>query len=500
MKKPVVLVIRDGWGIRKNSYMNAISKAKTPNFNNLKQKYPKIELSASGKSVGIPEGFMGNSEVGHMTIGAGRIKKEAILRIDEDIQTNNISKNKAFNKIIDALIKKDKTLHLLGLLSDKGVHSHISHLIALIKLAHKKGLKKIIVHPITDGRDSPPKSALEFIQKIDKIFKELKIGKFGVIVGRYYAMDRDKRWIRTELAYHALTSGRGEVVQNYKEAITLSYENDESDEFIRPKIIQDYKGFVKDDGVIFFNYRFDRTRQLTKALIEKRFREFHVTHKKIKMVTMTQYYDNINCDVAYPPVKIKNLLGEVLSKNKIKQLRISETEKYAHVTFFFNGLIEEPNKYEDRILVPSPRIATYDLKPEMSVYEVTEKLLTEMEKDYYDFIVVNLVNCDMVGHTGDIKATKKAVECVDDCCGKIVQKILKKDGIGLITADHGNCEEMCGDYKTSHTTNPVHLILVSNDKKLKFNKKEGGLSNIAPTILNLFEIKIPKEMDSESLI
>ena len=490
--RPVVLLIRDGWGIRKEKRGNAPALAKTPNMNKFLKRFPTAVLKAAEESVGLPKGYQGNSEVGHLTIGSGRVVEESLLRINKAIKNGSLAKNKVLSK----LIKGSKTLHLMGLVQDQGVHAHSDHLKYLIRLAKKKGVKDLLVHVFTDGRDTPPRSAAGFIADIDKEMKRQKLGRFGVMIGRYYAMDRDNRWMRTEMAYDAIAKGKGSKASDWKEALARAYAEGQDDEFIKPRIIDGYSGVNKGDGILFFNYRYDRARQLTKAFVEDDFEHFYREKPEVDLVCMTEYYKDMPCPALFEQHDVTNLLGEVLSKKSIHQLRISETEKYAHVTFFFNGLVEEPFENEDRILIHSPKVATYDMKPEMSVYEIKDRLLQEMPK--YDLVVVNLVNGDMVGHTGDLGAAKKAVEAVDECCGEIVKIALSIDGTVLMTADHGNCEEMVGDHQTSHTLNPVHLILAS--KKLKLKRKTGTLADIAPTILKLFDIKKPKEMTGKSLI
>ncbi len=492
--KPIVLLIRDGWGIRKQRKGNAPALAKTPVTDKLLKKYPKAVLQAAEEGVGLPKGYQGNSEVGHLTIGSGRIIHQALERINKSIRDKSFYKNKALNSLMNNIKKKRSSLHVMGLVQDQGVHAHISHLYAILKLAKKKRLKDVIVHAFTDGRDTPPKSAEAYLSRLQRAFGRIGIGRLGTIIGRYYAMDRDKRWIRTELAYQAITHARGVEEESWRSAISDAYKREQTDEFIRPRIIKGYKGLKKGDGIIFFNYRFDRARQLTRALIDKDFQGFHTDHPNISMVTMTEYYDNIPCGVAFPPVEVTNHLGRVISRNKLRQLRISETEKYAHVTFFFNGLKEEPDRLEERILIHSPKVATYDQKPEMSVFKITKTLLKELDKKSHDVIVVNLVNGDMVGHTGNLKAAKIAVKAIDGCVGKIRDKVLEKGGILLVAADHGNCEEMIGKHQTSHTLNPV------SNRKLKLKKKTGDLSCIAPTILSLLGIQKPKEMSGVSLI
>lgn len=496
---PVVLIICDGWGIRKEKKGNAVKLAKTPNFDSYIKKYPHTVLDASGEAVGLPPGYQGNSEVGHLTLGSGRTVYQSLMRINKAIEDGSFFKNKALAKAMEGCRKMGTRLHLMGLVQDEGVHAHNDHLIALLKMAKDKGVKEVFLHAFTDGRDTPPKSASKYLHAVEEECEELGVGRIATVIGRYYAMDRDKRWIRTEKAYMAITQLRHTPVFGcWEDAVADAYENDETDEFIEPRAVEGYDGVMEGDAVIFFNYRFDRARQLTKAFVEDDFDEFHRKRPKITFVAMTDYYKGTKADVAFMEMDIKNRLGQMISRAGKRQLRISETEKYAHVTFFFNGLVEKPDKGEDRILVNSPKVATYDLKPEMSAYEQTDKLLLALGEDKHDAVIQNLVNGDMVGHTGKIKAIVKAVETVDDCLGKIVPVVLKKGGVVLITADHGNCEEVVGERKTSHTTNPVNFIAVS---KRKFKLRERGtLADVAPTILKLLDIKKPEEMTGESLI
>ena len=504
MKKPLILIIRDGWGINPKKEGNAILLAKIPNNDNYEKNYPKTTIKCHGLYVGLPAGNQGNSEVGHLNIGAGRIVYQSLTRIDKSIEDGDFYTNPAFIKAIQNCKKNSSTLHLMGLIQDQGVHAVTRHCIALLELAKKQGLETVYVHAFTDGRDTPPKSAQTYLEQLQEAMKNLGTGRVATVMGRYYAMDRDNRWERTELAYNALVKGEGVKVKNWKEAIEDAYKNNETDEFIKPRTI-DYEGIQDKDSIIFFNYRLDRTRQLTHALINTEFDKFKRQKKEVTFVAFTNYYDNMNAEIAFTPISNKNILGEVLSNNNLYQLRIAETEKYAHVTFFFNGQNETPNKNETRVLINSPKVATYDLQPEMSAYEVTEKVIEKLNEDKYEVIILNFANGDMVGHTGILDAAIKAVETVDECIGKIVELILEKKGTAIITADHGNCEQMI-DYitnkpMTAHTTNDVPLILVSADEKLKKTKlKQGTLADIAPTILEILEIKKPEEMTGQSLI
>ena len=498
--KPLILIIMDGWGVRREKKGNAIALANTPNFDYLKKNYPYTELMTHGEHVGLAKNMMGGSEVGHVNIGAGRVVKQSIVRINDSIKDGSFFKNKNILEAFTNAREKGSTLHLMGLLSDAGVHSYESHLYALLKLAKKQKVEKVMIHVFADGRDTAPQALEKHIKRLNKKIKQYKTGEIATIMGRYYAMDRDNRWKRTEKAYLALTKGRGVKSQNILDSIKKAYKKGETDEFINPIIINDFDGVKNNDSIVMFNYRADRMRQIVKAFTEKDFKKFK--RKKIDLVCtcMTRYYDEVSALVVFEKIKLKNVLGEVLSNHNIGQLRISETEKNSHVTYFFNGLKEEPFPKEDRFLFQSPKIATYDMKPEMSAFGVTKKLIEEIGKDKYGFIVLNLVNADMVGHTGNLNAAIKAVEAVDVCLGKIVKIIKEKSGIALITADHGNAEKMLnskGEKLKEHTKYPVPFIIFS-DKC--YNLKKGKLADIAPTILDLMKIKKPKEISEKSLI
>ncbi|WMJ80638.1 2,3-bisphosphoglycerate-independent phosphoglycerate mutase [Clostridium sp. MB40-C1] len=508
-KKPTMIMILDGFGISDHEDGNAIMIAKHPNITRLWNDYPHTTIAASGLAVGLPEGQMGNSEVGHLNIGAGRVVYQSLTRITKSISDGDFFENEALLKAVDNALNNKSSLHLLGLLSDGGVHSHIEHLKGLLELAKKKGLEKVYVHAFLDGRDTPPSSANKYINEIEEYMKEIGVGTIATVSGRYYAMDRDNRWERVELAYNALVNGKGEYAGTPGEAVERSYNDNKTDEFVLPTIItknQEPKAIIKDkDSVVFFNFRPDRAREMTRALNDKVFEGFKRNNLDLTFVTMTEYDKTIeNVEVAFKPESYTNTLGEYLSKLGKKQLRIAETEKYAHVTFFFNGGVEEPNKNEDRVLVPSPKVATYDLKPEMSAYEVTEQVLEKIDADEYDFIVLNYANPDMVGHTGVIEAAVKAVETVDECLDKVVDKILEKKGTVLITADHGNCEQMIdysnGKPMTAHTTNIVPFIYVSEEAKGKQLREDGILADIAPTAITAMGEKIPSEMTGKDLI
>ena len=500
MTKPVVLIIRDGWGYRANKKDNAIAEAKTPCTDKIMKEYPHLLLDASGEAVGLPKGYQGNSEVGHLTIGSGRIILQSFVRINKSISDKTFFKNKTFLGAIENCRKNNSKLHLIGLLQTEAVHSDIAHLFALLDLCKKEKFYDVYIHVITDGRDAPTNASLGKITKLKKKISELGFGEIVTVSGRYYAMDRDKRWGRTKKAYECIIQGKAKEFVDVTKQIKECHAQNETDEFIIPRKLKGYSGVQKKDSIIFYNFRIDRPRQLTQAIVEKDFVGWEREQLNVYFVAMTQFYEPMNAYVAFASISLENLLGEVISKSGLKQLRISETEKYAHVTFFFNGQRENPYKNEERILVPSPKVATYDLKPEMSVYEITERLIKEIEKEQYSFIVVNLVNGDMVGHTGITSACIKAVEAVDECVGMITSQILEKKGVALVFADHGNVEDQSAKRKTSHTTNKVPLILVSEfGKKIKL-KKKGGLQDIAPTALDLLNIKKPKEMTGKSLI
>lgn len=506
-KKPLALIIVDGWGLSENEEGNAAKVADTPNLDKLIKEYPHTELDASGEEVGLPEGQMGNSEVGHLNIGAGRIVYQDFTRISKAIKDGDFFKNQVLKAALENALKNDKALHLMGLLSDGGVHSHINHLYALLEMAKKHGLDKVYVHAILDGRDVPPRSALQYIDALEDKFKELGIGKIATVSGRYYTMDRDKRWERIEKSYRAMVLGEGEEASSAKEAVEQSYGKDTSDEFVLPTVIKNegnpLAAVQPGDSVIFYNFRADRARQITRAFVDEDFDGFDRPGGRLGVyyVCMTEYDATIKAPVAFPPLNLKNTLGEVLAHNGIKQLRIAETEKYAHVTFFFNGGVEEENPGEDRILIPSPKVATYDMQPEMSANEVTDRVIAEIESGKYDVIILNYANPDMVGHTGDMNAAVKAMEALDSCIGKVIDSIKEAGGVAIITSDHGNCEKMrdeSGKPHTAHTSDKVPLILVGlGDVKLREN---GALRDIAPTMLKILNLQKPQEMTGQSLI
>jgi len=499
-KRTSILMILDGWGIGREYEGNAVLKAQTPNFNRLSEEYPKTQVRTSGLDVGLPEGQMGNSEVGHMNIGSGRIVYQEFTRITKAIEDGSIENNKEINRAFENVKKNDSKLHYFGLLSDGGVHSFNGHLYSLVKTAKKKGVNKICIHCFTDGRDVSPTSGIDFIRELQEKIDEIDVGKIATISGRYYSMDRDNRYERTKKAYEAMTIGKGNINPVPIDSVKKSYDKGVTDEFIEPTIISKDCMVEDKDSIIFYNFRPDRARQITRAFVDDEFDKFERKKLDLTYVTLTQYDKTIeNVLVAFKPKKLVNTFGDYLSKLGKKQLRIAETEKYAHVTFFFNGGVEKPYEGEERILVPSPKVATYDLKPEMSAYEVKDKLLEELKKDYLDFVIINFANPDMVGHTGDINAAVKAVETVDTCLGEIVEYVEKENLNMIITADHGNAEEMLDDGKvmTAHSINQVPCILIG-DKKYKL--KEGRLADIAPTMLELMNLEKPKEMTGESLL
>jgi 2,3-bisphosphoglycerate-independent phosphoglycerate mutase len=503
-KKPVMLMILDGFGIAPKSDGNAVEAAKKPNFDRLIGKYPHTQLQASGLYVGLPDGQMGNSEVGHLNIGAGRIIYQELTRITKEISEGGFFKNDALTLAVNNAKEKNSALHLMGLLSDGGVHSHIDHVKGLLRLAKDAGLKKVYVHCFMDGRDVPPSSGKDFVVELENYMNEIGVGKIATVSGRYYAMDRDNRWERVELAYNAMVLGRGEIATSAVEAMEKSYHDNKTDEFVLPAVV-DSNGMIKNgDSVIFFNFRPDRAREITRAINDKEFAGFKRETLNLTFVTMTQYDKTLEgVNVAYRPESINNTLGEYVSSKGLNQLRIAETEKYAHVTFFFNGGVEKENPGEDRALIASPKVATYDLKPEMSAYEVTEELINRINEDKYDMIILNFANPDMVGHTGVMEAAVKAIEVVDECLGKISDKILEKEGTLFITADHGNAETMIdfstGNPFTAHTTDPVPFIWVANNTEGR-TLQEGKLADIAPTMLTVMGLDIPEEMSGKTLI
>ena len=507
-KGPVMLMILDGFGINEKTDGNAVKLAKTPNIDKLMKKYSNTIMYTSGLKVGLPDGQMGNSEVGHTNIGAGRIVYQELTKITKSIEDGDFFAIPEFIEAIENCKKHNSKLHILGLLSDGGVHSHIRHLYGLLEMAKRRDFENVYVHCFLDGRDTPPASAEGYITQLEEKMKEKNVGKIASLSGRYYAMDRDKRWDRVKKCYDALVKGEGNRATSATIAIEDSYQKEVFDEFVEPTVIVNNDTPVatigENDSVIFFNFRPDRAREITRAIVDPEFDGFETEKIHTYFVCFTNYDETMpNVKIAFKKEPLVNTFGEVVSKNGLKQLRIAETEKYAHVTFFFNGGEEKQYKGEDRILVPSPKVETYDLKPEMSAYEVTDKVLEAIKSDKYDAIILNYANTDMVGHTGSLAAAIKAVEAVDECVGKVVKLVEEKDGNMLITADHGNAEQMV-DYKTgephtAHTTNPVPLILVTSNKNLKL-KSGGKLADLAPTMLDLMNLEKPEEMTGISLL
>lgn len=508
-KKPTVLMILDGYGLNEKHDGNAVYEAKTPVMDKLMAEYPFVKGNASGLAVGLPDGQMGNSEVGHLNMGAGRIVYQELTRITKEIEDGDFFKNEALLAAIKNARDNDSAIHFMGLLSDGGVHSHNTHLYGLLEMAKREGLKKVYVHCFLDGRDTPPASGKGYIEELQAKMKEIGVGEIGVVSGRYYAMDRDNRWDRVELAYKALTKGEGVKGTDEAEAVQASYDAEKTDEFVLPTVIEkDGKpvAVISDkDSVVFFNFRPDRAREITRAFCDDEFTGFE-REKRLDLtyVCFTDYDDTIpNKLVAFHKVQLHNTFGEYLAAHGLTQARIAETEKYAHVTFFFNGGVEEPNKGEDRILVKSPKVATYDLQPEMSAPAVCDKLVEAIKSDKYDVIIINFANPDMVGHTGVEDAAIKAVEAVDECVGRAVDAIKEVDGQMFICADHGNAEQLVdygtGEPFTAHTTNPVPFILVNADPKYTL-RENGCLADIIPTLIQLMGMDQPEEMTGKSLL
>ena len=508
-EKLTMLMILDGFGDNPNKDGNAIKMAKTPNIDRLMKKYSNVDIGTSGLAVGLPEGQMGNSEVGHTNIGAGRIVYQELTRITKSIEDGDFFSNPEFIAAIENCKKNNSKLHILGLVSDGGVHSHNRHLYGLLEMAKRRDFEDVYVHCFLDGRDTPPASAESYILKLQDKMNEKGVGKIASLSGRFYAMDRDKRWQRVQKCYDALVNGKGNKASSSIKAIEDSYQKEVFDEFVEPTVIcngdEPVATIGKNDSVIFFNFRPDRAREITRAIVDPDFDGFE-TKKDLNtyFVCFTSYDETMpNVHIAFKKEPLKNTFGEYISDKGYTQLRIAETEKYAHVTFFFNGGEEKQYEGEDRILVPSPKVETYDMKPEMSAYEVTDKVLEAISQDKYDAIILNYANTDMVGHTGSLAAAIKAVEAVDECVGKVVKLVEEKQGNLLITADHGNAEQMI-DYKTgephtAHTTNPVPLILVTANEKLKL-KSGGKLADLAPTMLDLMNLEKPEEMTGTSLL
>ena len=509
-KKPTVLMILDGYGLNDRTEGNAVAEARTPVMDKLMAEYPFVRGNASGMAVGLPEGQMGNSEVGHLNMGAGRIVYQELTRITKEIQDGTFFENPALLKAVENCKKNDSALHLFGLLSDGGVHSHITHLYGLLELAKRNGLEKVYVHCFLDGRDTPPASGKEFAEALEKKMQEIGVGKIATVMGRYYAMDRDNNYDRVKLAYDAMTRSEGLTAESGPAGIQASYDKEETDEFVKPTVVVENGvpvASIKDqDSIIFFNFRPDRAREITRAFCDDDFKGFERGKRlDVTYVCFSDYDPTIpNKDVAFHKIAVTNTFGEWLAANNMTQARIAETEKYAHVTFFFNGGVEEPNPGEDRILVNSPKdVATYDLKPEMSAYEVCDKLTGAIRSGKYDVIIINFANPDMVGHTGVEAAAIKAVEAVDECVGKAVEAVKEMDGVLFICADHGNAEQLV-DYETgapftAHTTNQVPFILVNYDPA--YTLREGGcLADIVPTLIEVMGKEQPAEMTGKSLL
>lgn len=510
-KKLTALVIMDGFGLSDAEEGNAVYQGRTPNFDRYWNEYPHTTIHASGLDVGLPEGQMGNSEVGHLNLGAGRIVYQDFTRVTKAIEDGDFFHNQALKKAMDNVKAKGTKLHLMGLVSDGGVHSHMEHLYALLDLAKKQGIEEVYIHCFMDGRDVPPASGKDYILTLEERIRESGTGKIATVMGRYYAMDRDNRWDRVRQAYDAMVLGRGEYADSAVEAMDQSYNKRETDEFVLPTVILEDEEPVatieEKDSIIFFNFRPDRAREFTRSMIERDFDGFNREkgYFPVTFVSMTQYDETFeNIHVAFEPDGLSNTFGEYISKHGKTQLRIAETEKYAHVTFFFNGGVENPNEDEERVLIPSPAVATYDLKPSMSAFEVTEEAEKRIVSGEYDVIILNFANCDMVGHTGIMDAAIEAVETVDICMGKVVEAIREVGGSVIVTADHGNAEKMV-DYSTgaphtAHTTNPVPFILIDDNIKDVKLREGGSLSDITPTLLQLMGLDKPEEMVKESLI
>ena len=505
-KKVTMLMILDGFGINENEKANAIKIAQMPNFEKLLKQNPNTTIRTSGLDVGLPEGQMGNSEVGHTNIGAGRLIYQDFSRITKSIEDGDFFAISEFSSAIENCKANKSKLHILGLLSDGGVHSHTRHLYAILELAKRKDFEDVYVHCFLDGRDTPPASADGYILELENKMKEKGVGKIASICGRFYAMDRDKRWERTKIAYDAIVRGEGERNNSAQKAIEDSYQKEEFDEFVKPILITNNENEIttidKNDSIIFYNFRPDRARQITRALVDTEFNEFETEDLNLYYVCFTEYDSTMpNVNIAFKPQTIENTFGEYISKKGLTQLRIAETEKYAHVTFFFNGGREEPYENEDRILVPSPKVATYDMQPEMSAIEVTKNVVEAINSQKYDTIILNYANPDMVGHTGNLEAAVKALETIDQCIGEVAQAIEDKNGYLLITADHGNAEQMIdyttGEPHTAHTTNDVPLIVIGKEN---IKLKSGRLCDLVPTMLELMNIEKPTEMTGESLI
>ncbi|WP_430791058.1 2,3-bisphosphoglycerate-independent phosphoglycerate mutase [Virgibacillus flavescens] len=507
-QKLAALIILDGYGLRDTEMGNAVKQAHTPNFDRYWDKYAHNQLKASGEAVGLPEGQMGNSEVGHLNIGAGRIVYQSLTRVNLSIKEGDFFEKEAFINAIKHAKEKNKALHIFGLLSDGGVHSHINHMFALLRLAKDNDLDKVYVHAFLDGRDVGPQTAKTYIKQTEEKMAELGVGQIATISGRYYSMDRDKRWDRVKKAYDAMVHGEGLQYKDPIELIDDSYENGIHDEFVIPSVLTDENGNPRakvedEDSIIFYNFRPDRAIQISRTFSDEDFRDFDRgdnVPKNLQFVMLTKFSESVDGYVAYQPVSLDNTVGEVLAQQDMKQLRIAETEKFPHVTFFMSGGREKEFPGEKRILIDSPKVATYDLQPEMSAYEVTDALLKELDSDTPNAIILNFANPDMVGHSGKLEPTIKAIEAVDECLGKIVEKITELGGHAIITADHGNSDEVTtpdGDPMTAHTTNPVPVIVTKENASLR---EDGILADLSPTLLDLLGVHLPAEMTGKSLI
>ncbi|MCT8140219.1 2,3-bisphosphoglycerate-independent phosphoglycerate mutase [Anaerobacillus sp. CMMVII] len=507
-KKPVALIILDGFALRDETKGNAVAHAKKPNFDRYWNEYPHAQLMASGEAVGLPEGQMGNSEVGHLNIGAGRVVYQSLTRVNKSIREGEFFENETFLNAINHVNENNTSLHVYGLLSDGGIHSHIQHLFALLELANRKNVERVYVHGFLDGRDVGPTSAEEYLVALEEKMKQLGTGKIASISGRYYAMDRDQRWERVEKTYKAMVYGEGLKYKNSVDALQDSYKSGIHDEFVLPSVMTNEDGspvgtIEDNDAIIFFNFRPDRAIQLSQVFTNNDFRGFDRGDKhptNLHYVCLTHFSESVDGFVAFKPTNLDNTLGEVLSQQGYKQLRIAETEKYPHVTFFFSGGREDKFPGEERVLIDSPKVATYDLKPEMSAYEVTDALLSEIAADKHDAIILNFANPDMVGHSGMLEPTVKAIEAVDECLGKVVDAILAKGGYAVITADHGNADEvitLADTPMTAHTTNPVPVIVTKTGASLR---QDGKLADLSPTVLALLGAEQPEEMTGKSLL
>jgi 2,3-bisphosphoglycerate-independent phosphoglycerate mutase len=507
-RNPLTLVVLDGWGLRSTSDHNAIALAKTPTYDNLLESFPHTSLITSGEAVGLPIGQMGNSEVGHMNLGAGRVVYQDLTRIDTSIREGEFFKNSTLSDAMDRCLDRQRSLHLIGLVSDGGVHSHENHLYALLKMAKKRRIPQVFVHVITDGRDTPPLGGRDYVGQLEQLMSTLGTGRIATVIGRYFAMDRDNRWERTQIAYDAITRGLGKQEMSAIKLIEASYESGTADEFIMPSVMMEQDGepvgpLREEDSVVFFNFRADRARQLTQAIAFKGFNQFdRIMHPQVHMATMTSYDANYGLKVAFEPQAFSSTLGEVLGKLGLTNLRLAETEKYAHVTYFFNCGEERPQPGEERVLVPSPKVATYDLQPEMSAKNITLKLTNDIKTRAHDVTICNFANADMVGHTGKLDAAILAVQTLDRCLTDIVKTAISVGGSVLVTADHGNAEQMWNAEKscphTAHTDNPVPLILIGQTPKGE-GLRNGSLRDVAPTLLGILGIKPPEEMTGRDL-